>query len=73
MLAGSQAPMPRPQAPAPWPDQLVIGSLLGCLLLLFSLIWVAGSRRPAEPTLQWREPLPQRLGAPEAMVRIWTA
>lgn len=73
MLDTSQTPMKRPDGPRPWPDQLVVGSLLGCLLLVFGLIWITASRRPAEPPLQWREPLPKRLGAPEALVRIWTA
>lgn len=73
MLASAQLPMQRPEAPTTWPDQLVVGSLLGCLLLVFSLIGMMSSRKPAEPPLQWRQPLPQRLGAPEAVVRIWTA
>ena len=59
--------------PAPLPDRLVIGSLIGSVLLCFALAVLAASQRQADPPLQWRQTEPNRVGAPQAQVPIWTA
>ncbi|MFM8525567.1 MAG: hypothetical protein ACKOCM_08110 [Cyanobacteriota bacterium] len=66
--------MPHPSTPPePLPDAVVLLSLVGSLLLCFALVFIAVGRRPADPPLQWRQPLPTRVGAPQAQVPIWTA
>lgn len=65
--------MSQPPRPGPLPDAVVLLSVLGSLLLVFTLVWTTTQQRPADPPLQWRQPLPMRPGDPLAMVRIWTA
>jgi hypothetical protein len=66
--------MPFQQNPSPLPDRVVLITLLGTVLLCFSLVLISVRHLgPAETPLQWRQPLPTRDGAPQAQVRIWTA
>lgn len=65
--------MPPSPKPEPLPDAVVLLSLLGSLMLCFTLVFIAADRRPTDPPLQWRQPLPTRVGAPRAQVPIWTA
>jgi hypothetical protein len=59
---------------APLPDRVVMITLLGTVLLCFALVLISVRHfTPAEPPLQWRQPLPTRDGAPRAQVPIWTA
>jgi len=59
--------------PAPLPDSVVLLSLLASVVLCFTLVLIGVRHRPAEPPLQWRQPLPARDGAPQAQMPIWTA